>query len=267
MKRTIPIVQFATVVLSVCGSASFAQQKTDGWLLDKMPAELETEYALSALPQHLREGATVYLLDPEKGYYLARKGTNGFSAIVNRTQFDWIDFVPDMYEAISYDSAGSEVYLKPFFDVASMRATGKYTPLQIKDTMVQRIKNGIYKPVTRVGISYMLSPIQRVHSDDSGMINMTMPHYMFFAPCIDNKEIGGGWVPGGHQPFVVNSGPALVKAYTLDKAHSIFNYIIIAAGETERAKNIEENKNLLERLAAYKSYFKIDASSGMGHMH
>jgi hypothetical protein len=259
--------QLATLLLTVCCLAGFAQQKTDGWLLEKMPADLETEYALSALPQHLRERATVYLLDPKKGYYLARKGTNGFSAIVNRTQFDWIDFVPDMYEAISYDSAGSEVYLKTFFDVASMRATGKYTPLQIKDTMVQRIENGIYKPVTRVGISYMLSPIQRVHSDGSGMINMTMPHYMFFAPCVDNKDIGGGWVPGGHQPFVVNSGPALVKAYTLDKAHSIFNYIIIAAGETEKAKIIEENKILLERLAAYKSYFKMSTGSGMEHGH
>jgi hypothetical protein len=267
MKKTNPIAQFATVVLTVCCTVSFAQQKTDGWLIDKMPADLETDYALSALPPHLREGATVYLLDPKKGYYLARKGTNGFSAMVNRTQFDWIDFVPDMFEAISYDSAGSEVYLKPFFDVASMRATGKYTPLQIKDTLVNRIKNGIYKPVSRVGISYMLSPIQRVHSDGSGMINTTMPHYMFFAPCVDNRDIGGGWVPGGHQPFVVNSGPALVKTYTLDKAHSIFNYIIIAAGETEKAKIIEENKNLLQRLAAYKSYLKIDAGSGMDHMH
>ena len=240
-----------------------AQQKTDGWLLDKMPADLETEYALSALPPNLREGATVYLLDPKKGYYLAKKGTSGFSAIINRTQFDWIDFVPDMYEAISYDSAGSEVYLKPFFDIASMRATGKYT-LQIKDTMVQRINNGIYKPATRIGISYMLSPIQRVHSDDGGMINRKMPHNgVWRLRC--NKEIVCGWIPGGHRPFVVNSGPALDKAYTLDKAHSIFNYIIIAAGETEKAEIIKEDKILLERLAAYKSYFKIDPGSGVEH--
>jgi hypothetical protein len=267
MKKTITIILFATVVLTACCTVCFAQQKTDGWLLDKMPADLETEYALSALPLHLREGATVYLLDPEKGYYLARKGTNGFSAIINRTQFDWIDFVPDMYEAISYDSAGSEVYLKPFFDVASMRATGKYTPEQIKDTMVQRINNGKYKAVTGVGLSYMLSPIQRVHADGGGMTNMTMPHYMFYSPCVDNKDIGGVWIPGGHQPFVVNSGPALGKHYTLERPYQIFNYIIIAAGETEKAKIIKENKILLERLAAYKPYFKMDAGSGMQQGH
>lgn len=268
MKRTSSITQFTTAVLVICCSVSLAQQKTDGWLLDKMPVDLETEYALSALPKHLREGATVFLLDPKKGYYLAKKGTNGFSAMVNRTQFDWIDFVPDMYEAISYDSAGSQVYLKPFFDVASMRATGKYSPLQIKDTIVQRINNGKYKPVTRVGISYMLSPIQRVHADGGGMANAVMPHFMFYAPCVDNKDIGGGWIPGGHQPFVVNSGPALDKAhYTLDKTHSIFNYIIIAAGEVEKVKIIEDNKELIRRLLEYKSCFTIDTRQGASAQH
>jgi hypothetical protein len=243
-----------------------AQQTTQGWLLEKMPVNLETDYALSSLPPRLRDGATVYLLDPTKGYYVARKGTNGFSAFINRTQFDWIDFVPDVYEAISYDSAGSETYLKPFFDVASMRATGKYTPLQIRDTMVQRVKNGRYKTASRAGISYMLSPLQRVHADGGGVTTTTMPHYMFYAPCVGNEDIGGKWVPGGHQPFVVNSGPASDKAhYTLDKAHSIFNYIIIAAGETEKAEIIKDNKDLLAKMAAYKSFFKLETSMNMDH--
>ena len=47
----------------------------------------------------------------------------------------------------------------------------------------------------------------------------------------------------------------------LDKEHSIFNYIIVPAGDAEKAKIIESNKNLLERLVAYKSYFKIDVTS------
>ena len=45
--------------------------------LDRMPAELETQYALSAAPPGLRAKATVYLLDPNKGYYLAREGSSG----------------------------------------------------------------------------------------------------------------------------------------------------------------------------------------------
>jgi hypothetical protein len=34
---------------------------------------------------HLREKATVYVLNPEKGFEVARKGTNGFHAFVVRT--------------------------------------------------------------------------------------------------------------------------------------------------------------------------------------
>ena len=66
--------------------------KTDGGAnassskLEKMPASLEARFALSALPPHLRDGATIYLFDQAKGYVLNRKGTNGFSCIVMRTE-------------------------------------------------------------------------------------------------------------------------------------------------------------------------------------
>jgi hypothetical protein len=66
---------------------SFGQKSAD-WKMERMPADLERDFALSALPAHLRDSATVYLLDPEKGYYIARKGTNGFSTFVNRTEWE-----------------------------------------------------------------------------------------------------------------------------------------------------------------------------------
>src|SRR5215467_8375830 len=100
---------FIQVVMTILVSSSPAvAQQTTGWLLEKMPTDLETDFALSALPPHLRENATVYLLEPTKGYYMARKGTNGFSTFVNRTEWEHVEFVPDLYEAISYDSAGSK---------------------------------------------------------------------------------------------------------------------------------------------------------------
>jgi hypothetical protein len=49
-----------------------------------MPAELETQYALSAAPPGLRAKATVYLLDPNKGYYLA-----GFLGLIDRGHVKW----------------------------------------------------------------------------------------------------------------------------------------------------------------------------------
>jgi len=72
------------VLILTSSSISLAQKATSGQL-EKMPVELETEFALSSLPVHLREEATVYLLDPNKGYYIGRRGTNGFGAFVNRT--------------------------------------------------------------------------------------------------------------------------------------------------------------------------------------
>ena len=130
-----------------------------------------------------------------------------------------------------------------------------------KDTIVQRVKDGIYKAPSRTGVSYMLCPLSRTHRDD-GFVNEVMPHYMFYAPGVNDNDIGGKWEGGDSYPFAVNSGDVL------DKKHSIFNLIILPVGEMEKAKIIEENKDLLERLATYKSYFKIETNTTMQeHQH
>jgi hypothetical protein len=248
------------VVILLAGIQGFGQNYND-WKLERMPADLEKDFALSSLPPRLRDGATVYLLDPNKGYYIARQGTNGFSVFINRTQWEKAEFLQNgPYSAISYDAEGAKIYLPVFFAVAEMRATGKYSPEQIRDTIVRRVNDGTYKGPARAGISYMLCPINRGVVDKE-VINEVMPHYMFYAPRIENKDIGGAW-DGGHSPFAINSGDFL------DKEHSIFNLIIVPVGETEKEKIIEENKNLLDRLAAYKPYFKIDTNGGkMEHKH
>jgi hypothetical protein len=261
MKQILLTLQLVIALLTAFTATASAQQKNT-WQLEKMPPDLETQYALSSLPPRLRDGATVYLLDPTKGYYKAKQGTNGFSAFVMRTQWEIARFYQDTYTSLSYDAEGSKAYLPAFFAVAEMRASGKYTAAQIRDIIVQRVKDGIYKAPSRTGISYMLCPLSRTVVN-GGLINEVMPHYMFFAPGVDNKDIGGAW-DVGHSPFAVNSGDIL------DKEHSIFNLIILPAGELEKAKIIEENKNLLERLAAYKPYFKIDIqslTSGEEHHH
>jgi hypothetical protein len=239
------------IVCVIISGTGVAQQSQDLWQLEKMPSDLETQYALSSLPQRLRNEATVYLLDPTKGYYMARKGTNGFSVLIVRTQWELAEFLSDMYTSVSFDAEGAKTFIPVYFDVAAMRATGKFTPQQIRDTIVQRVKNGIYKAPSRTGISYMLCPISRTHRDD-GFVNEVMPHYMFYAPGVDDKDIGGEWEYGRSTPFAVNSGNVF------DREHSIFNLIILPAGESEKAKIIEDNKDLLQKLAAYKPYFKID---------
>jgi hypothetical protein len=234
-------------------------QKSQDWMLEKMPVDLERDFALSALPPHLRDQATVYLLDPKKGYYIARQGSNGFSAIVNRTEWEHAEFVQDTYAAISYDSEGSKTYIPVFLAVAEMRASGNYSPAQIRDIIIKRIKDGTYKAPSRTGVSYMLSPLLRTHPgpDNPEVVNMVMPHYMFYAPRVDNSDIGGVW--DAHSPF------ALTNDNILDKEHCIFNYIIIPAGDAEKAKIIEANRDLLRRLAEYKSYLKAEINSNHNH--
>jgi hypothetical protein len=253
--KTLPL---TLIMMTLSFLQSFGQHSAN-WKLEKMPAGLETDFALSALPPHLRDAATVYLLDPYKGYYIARQGTNGFSTFINRTDWEWAEFVQDSYAAISYDAEGSKTYLPVFFAVAQMRASGKYSPVQIRDTILKRVNNGTYKGPSRTGVSYMLSPVLRTHVDSaSGIVNMVMPHFMFYAPRVDNKDIGGVW--DAHTPYVIGSWKLL------DKQHAIFNYIIIPAGDNEKAIIIEENKGLLQRLAAYQSYLTVDTTTG-GHHH
>src|SRR5215470_4393463 len=56
--------------------------------IEALPRDLEIQLALSALPPHLRDQATVYVLNPDKGFEVAGKGTNGFHALVARTGDD-----------------------------------------------------------------------------------------------------------------------------------------------------------------------------------
>ena len=242
--------KFIMVWVVITSSYTGFAQKSQDWVLEKMPVDLERDYALSALPPHLRDQATVYLLDPKKGYYIGRQGTNGFSTFVNRTEWEWAEFVQDTYAAISYDAEGTKAYMPVFLDVAEMRASGKYGASEIRDIVIKRVKDGTYKAPSRTGVSYMLSPLLRTHPGTKEIVNMVMPHFMFYAPRVDNTDIGGVW--DAHSPFAINSGEIL------DKEHSIFNYIILPAGDTEKAMIVEASKDLLRRLAEYKPYLKVD---------
>src|ERR1041385_3975830 len=105
-------------------------QETASTKLEKMPPDLERDFALSALPPHLRKEATVYLLDPAKGYYIAKKGTNGFICYIERTAWEWGEFRNDVAAPISYDAEGARKIFTVTMDVAAMRASGKYTAKQ-----------------------------------------------------------------------------------------------------------------------------------------
>src|SRR5215470_246609 len=88
--------------------------------LEKMPEALEIRFASSAAPPHLRDNATVYVLDPAKGYVIARQGTNGATCIVVRSDWQWPDppFRDDVYWPVCYDSEGSKTLLQDYLYAA-----------------------------------------------------------------------------------------------------------------------------------------------------
>ena len=232
---------------------------TSNCRLEKWPVDLETDFALSALPPHLRAEATVYLLDPQKGFYVSRKGTNGFICFISRTEWEWSEFKQDLATPISYDAEGAKTIFPVYLDVAAMRASGKFTPAQIKDSIISRIKKGIYKAPQREGISYMLAPVMRVYPakpDDHTIVTMSFPHYMFYAPYVTNADLG----VQTHS----TSGPILnnPSQFVLGEKKGPYGYIIMPAGESEKTKIVSEGEQLLKRLIQYKPYFKVEAGSG-----
>jgi hypothetical protein len=236
------MLHFILIFLSI---QSFGQMSA-GWKLERMPVALETDFALSCLPPHIRPGCTVYLLDPDKGYYIARQGNNGFVCFVARTDWERSEFRQDFAAAISYDAEGTKTIFPVFEDVEAMRASGKFTARQITDTITERFNKGIYKPPVKAGLSYMLAPIMRTYVGQPGNLKVasfSMPHYMFYAPYLKEADIGGNSDSGG--PMILGEG-------------NPHGYIILPAGKMEKARIVAENKDLLKRLTEYKPYFKIE---------
>jgi len=254
-KRTI----LFTLILFI-STQNFAQGAAD-WRLEKMPVDLETDYALSALPPHLRNDATIYLLDPEKGYYVSRQGSNGYICFIARTEWEWDEFRNDVCTPISYDAEGARAIFPIYIAVAEMRASGKYSAVQIRDSIVNRIATGVYKAPAKPGMSYMLAPVMRVYPagpDVKTPVTVSMPHYMLYAPYL--TEENARYKSGTDGLMLANPDNVV-----LGDGKAPYGYIIIPATEAEKAIIVADGKDLLQRLAAYKPYFKFDPGSMHHH--
>jgi hypothetical protein len=219
--------------------------------IEQMPAKLETQFALSALPPGLRDRATVYLLDPKKGYHLSRQGTSGVTCIVERTAWELGDFRNDIYIPLCYDAVGTKTYLKVIMDAAALRAQGM-SPAALKTEIENRWKNKTYKVPQKAGLSYMVAPIQRtVGPPDMKVHTLSLPHLMPYAPGITNEDIGAAPNLSDHSslhwPFIDKQGNAEQS------------YIIQLVGEAEKAKILADEKALVDELCAYRNILCLTA--------
>lgn len=213
-------------------------------VLERMPAELETRFALSALPPALRDQAAVYLLDPQKGYSLASKGTSGPACLVERTVWEWVDFRDDIYIPLCYDAAGTEAHLKVIMDAAALRAEGM-GPAALKAEIESRYRSGVYRAPEKPGLSYMVGPIMRaLGPPDFKLHTMAMPHLMFYAPHATNEDIGA-------LPTLADRA-TLVYPFIDRQGNGEQTYIIQMMGEAETAKILADEKTLVDDLCAYR---------------
>ncbi|WP_299112065.1 hypothetical protein [uncultured Winogradskyella sp.] len=195
----------------------------------KFPEDLERDIALSALPEHLRENAGIYIFNEDKGYELIKESENGFTTMVQRIPGMDNAFVP-----VAYDSIGQLHQVKRILQIGKWIIKG-LDPNEIKKRVSKGYKDGTFSAPTQLGISYMLSPVNMVPRSPLGKPAIYYPHYMIYAPNYVHDDLG---LPNfdwhGYQPFINNSGP---------HAHLIFR-----VGDDEVEEIREEHKDLIVRV-------------------
>jgi hypothetical protein len=232
------------VAISLVGMSAAPPGQASETTIEQMPAKLETQFALSALPPGLRDRATVYLLDPKNGYHLSRQGTSGVTCIVERTSWELADFRNDIYFPLCYDAEGTKTYLKVIMDAAALRAQGM-GPAALKAEIEKRYRDRTYKIPEKTGLSYMVGPIMRtIGPPDMNVHTMAMPHLMFYAPHITNEDIGA--VPDLSVPS------SLAYPFIDKQGNAEQSYMIQLIGEAEKAKILADEKALVDELCAYR---------------
>jgi hypothetical protein len=234
---------------------SFAQKQVQGGpppKLERMPEALENRFALSAAPSHLRDNATVYLLDPAKGYVLSRHGTNGISCIVVRSDWQWANqpFRDDIFWPVCYDSEGSKTLLQDYLYAGELRARG-IDAKQVHEEVIKKFGTASYPNPARTGVAYMIAPIMRGYTSAPEPATMNMPHYMFYAPNVKDTDIGGNGFSQQY-PFILN-----MKQGRDD-------YIILLVGETEKATILLDSKDMLAQLCSFRNYLCTTSATRAG---
>ena len=239
--------------------------------IDPLPRDLEIQLALSALPPHLRDNATVYVLNPEKGFEVARKGTNGFHALVARTGDDamrgsWplTEYPDDILYPISFDQAGAKAQLRVFFDIAQMQAKGT-SPREVKRIIQDRYKTKYYKAPERAGVSYMLSPILRTYTnpeENEDVATTNNPHVMHYAAHVTNEDVGGAYPKPDELRYFKQYGRWSGSPHPFVILHGPHGYTVQFLGVSETNAMTREYEPMLARLCKIKEAWCLPTSEG-----
>jgi hypothetical protein len=261
MRKLQTITVIVSLLFSLTAGAQDKQNAKGANKIEPLPRDLEIQLALSTLPPHLRDNATVYVLNPDKGFEVARKGTNGFHALVARTGDDtfrdswpFTKYRDDILYPISFDEAGTKAQMRVFFDAAEMQAKGT-PPEELKKTIQDRYKTKYYKAPERAGVSYMLSPILRTYvnpDQNDSVATSDVPHVMHYAPNVSNQEVGGGSPSPEEFRYYSEHGRWSAAPSPFVILHGPHGYFVQFLGVTERDAITKEYEGMLTRLCKIK---------------
>jgi len=185
---------FLTTLLAVgalSGAPAITHAQNAGAVMTR--AE-EIALAEGAGPAGLVDEATIYVL-AEHGYEVARQGTNGASCLVTHDRVDTL-------EPMCFDAEGTRTILPVALERARMRAAGAEEE-EIDERIRAGFASGEFGPPTKTGISYMLSPHNKVFNG-SEVIGYP-PHIMVYAPYLTNTDSGAD-MSDPFMPWVLEEG-------------------------------------------------------------
>jgi len=163
-----------------------------------LPRDKEIEIALSAAPVHLRDGATVYVLE-RNGYAIARKGGNGFTCLVHRDH-------PMNQKPTCWDREGSDTIVPAVLREGELLMQGKTVP-EVKAEIQRGFDSGKFIAPRHPGVAYMLSDSNRLYNPQTKKAGIFPPHLMFYAPNLTDADIGSKGDGAGGLPFIAYQGP------------------------------------------------------------
>jgi hypothetical protein len=114
------------------------------------------------------------------------------------------------------------------------------TPPALKVEIERRYDTKRYRAPEKAGLSYMLSPVMRTWLPDQTVHTMSVPHVMFYAPGVTDKDIGALPNMPGSYPFIVREG---IGAQS---------FMLQSVGKTEAAAIVAAERALLQDLCTYR---------------
>lgn len=186
----------AILLTAVTGSVAGGQSE-----VPLLPQPCEVALALSAAPEHLRAGATVYAFETS-GYVKVRQGENAFTCLVNRDH-------PRVLKPTCFDAEGGTSIVPKILFFGEALAAGKPVP-EIREEVAQGFTDGRFRSPRRSGVAYMLSRYNRPFDPSSGNLGWFPPHVMFYAPDLTPDDIGfsmQAWHENPRLPMIGYQGP------------------------------------------------------------